>query len=243
MTQTKELPKILLVDDIAFFRDVMQTYFQRTPAKVFTAGSGLEAFDLAIAEQPALIYLDAGMPQMSGLECCRRLKADARTAGIPVIIIFTPERDAGVDEVEASGCDGYLTKPFGREEFLNLGHRFLFHIERRERRVSCQMTIDFTIAGRDCRGRGHDISRHGLYVEYRDELPPDKQIDLSFMLPTVSTEQFTVQGRVTWLNQGFPRRNLKLPQGFGVEFLGVPEGLSQAVEAYLKQFQSEDVDA
>jgi len=235
VVQAVEEPTILLVDDIAFFRDVMQTYFQRTPARVLTAASGSEAIDVAIREKPQLIYMDAGMPQMSGLECCRRLKEDDRTRDIPVVIIFTPERDARIEEVEACGCSGYLVKPFGREEFLNLGHRFLFHIERRERRVSCQMTVDFDIAGGKFRGRGHDISRHGLYVEFRDELPPEKMTRINFMLPTVSSDRFEVDARIAWINQGFPRSNLKVPQGFGVEFIGVPENLAAAIEKYLEQ--------
>jgi len=234
VTQSQRQPKILLVDDIDFFRDVMQTYFHRTPATVLTAASGVEAFDLAVAEQPDLIYLDAGMPGMSGLDCCRALKADSRTSNIPVVIIFTPERDALLEDVMDSGCDGNLTKPFGKEEFLNLGHRFLFHIERRERRVSCQMTVDFSIADHSYRARGYDISRHGLYVEFRDELPPGKLLQLKFMLPTVSAEQFLTQGCIAWVNQGFPRKNLKLPQGFGVEFQGGSESMAAAIEAYLE---------
>lgn len=236
MTTSEDLPGILLVDDIAFFRDVMQAYFQATPARVLTAGSGLEAFSIALEEQPDLIYLDAGMPQISGLDCCRQLKADERTRDIPVVIIFTPGRDASLEAVVASGCDGYLTKPFGKEEFLNLGHRFLFDIERRERRVSCQMTVDFTIAGLDCRGRGYDICGHGLYVEFRDELPPEKKIHLRFMLPLVSTASFDVDGVIVWVNQGFPRPKLKLPQGFGVKLQNMPEPLIQAIHAYLEKF-------
>jgi CheY-like chemotaxis protein len=234
MTSPKDKPSILVVDDVDFFREVMVAYFQRTPAEILTASSGLEAFDLAVKQRPDLIYLDAGMPGMSGLDCCRKLKVDVRTNHIPVVVVFTPGREATLEEVQDCGCDGYLTKPFGKEEFLNLGHRFLFHIERRERRVSCQMAVDFTMAGQAYRGRAYDISRHGIYVEFRDELPPVKQISTTFMLPTVCSELLEACGHVVWVNQGFPRNNLKLPQGFGVEFQGMPGKTVQAIEKYLE---------
>jgi CheY-like chemotaxis protein len=229
------LMKVLLVDDVAFFRDVMRDYFRRTPANVFFAASGQEAIDLAAKECPDLIYMDVAMPGMTGIEACRKIKATPRLANIPVLLIFTPDRDAGEDEVKASGCDGYLKKPFGREEFLNLGHRFLYHIERRERRVECQMTVDFVISGRSYQGLGVDISLHGLYVEFRDEVPPQNIIEATFLLPTISSHRVRVKGRVAWVNQGFPRRNLSLPQGFGIEIQSIDMESVDVVKRFIER--------
>lgn len=227
--------KILLVDDVAFFRDVMRDYFRRTPGDILFATNGREALDLAAREWPDLIYMDVAMPEMNGIEACRRLKATPRLAKIPVLLIFTPDRDATEDEVKASGCDGYLKKPFGREEFLNLGHRYLYHIERRERRVPCQMTVDFTIAGRNFQGRGVDISLHGLYIEFREEVPPQKIIEFSFKLPSVSPQLVSAKGRVAWVNQGFPRTNLSLPQGFGVEIQSIDLESIEVIKRFLEK--------
>jgi CheY-like chemotaxis protein len=225
--------KVLLVDDVAFFRDVMHDYFKRTPATILMAGDGHEAIEVASREWPDLIYMDVAMPGMNGIECCKQIKAHPRLSKIPVLLIFTPGRDADEEEVKASGCDGYLTKPFGREEFLNLGHRHLFHIERRERRVPCQMTVDFTISGQAYQGRGVDISLHGIYVEFRDELPPQKTINVNFMLPTISPKQITAKGRIAWVNQGFPRTNLNIPQGFGIEFHAIDMESVEIIRQFL----------
>lgn len=227
--------KILLVDDVAFFRDVMRDYFRRTPVTTVFAGNGREALKVAASEFPDLIYMDVAMPEMSGIEACRALKANPRLAKIPVLLIFTPDRDASEEEVIASGCDGYLKKPFGREEFLNLGHRYLYHIERRERRVPCQMTVDFTIAGKSYQGRGVDLSLHGLYVEFRDEVPPQKLIEASFILPTVSPHRVHAKGRVAWVNQGFPRKNLSLPQGFGIEIHAIDMESVDVIKRFLEK--------
>ena len=227
--------KILLVDDVAFFRDVMRDYFRRTPVTVHFAASGQEAIATAIKEFPDLIYMDVAMPGMTGIEACRQLKANPRLAKIPVLLIFTPERDASEDEVRASGCDGYLKKPFGREEFLNLGHRYLYHIERRERRVACQMTVDFVISGKSYQGRGIDISSNGLYIEFRDEVPPQKIIEVSFILPTISPHRVRAKGRVAWVNQGFPRKNLSMPQGFGIEIQSIDMESVEVIKRYLEK--------
>jgi len=227
--------KILLVDDVDFFRDVMCDYFKRTPATIITASGGEEAISLAMREWPDLIYMDVGMPGMNGIEVCKKIKAHPQLKKIPVLLVFTPDRDATAKEVEESGCEGYLAKPFGREEFLNLGHRHLFNIERRERRVPCQMTVDFEINGAVYQGRGVDISTHGLYIEFRDEIPPDKRVTASFLMPTISSSKVEVTGRIAWVNQGFPRQNMSLAQGFGIEFHSIDMASVDIVTAYLEK--------
>ena len=227
--------KILLVDDVDFFRDVMRDYFKRTPVSIFMAANGEEALEVARRECPNLIYMDVAMPGMSGIEVCRKLKEHPRLANIPVILIFTPNRDAKEDEVRQSGCDAYLAKPFGREDFLNLGHRYLFHIDRRERRVPCRMPVQFSLNGRTYQGRGVDISMHGLYIEFREELQPDKRLDLSFQLPEISPHQVEVKGRITWVNQGFPRSNMSMPQGFGVEIHAIDLQSMETIKKYIEQ--------
>jgi CheY-like chemotaxis protein len=227
--------KILLVDDVDFFRVVMRDYFKRTPATLFTANDGEEAIRLALRESPDLIYMDVTMPGMSGIEACKRIKSHPSLNKIPVLLIFTPNRDATIKDIEASGCDGYLAKPFGREEFLNLGHRYLFNIERRERRVPCQMTVEFSINDTPYKGRGTDISLHGLYVEFSDEIPPNSRVKVSFLLPTVSANKIEFSGRIAWINQGFPRKNMALPQGFGVEILSINMNSVQIIQSYLEK--------
>jgi CheY-like chemotaxis protein len=227
--------KILLVDDMDFFRDVMRDYFKRTPASILTAKSGEEAISVAMREWPNLIYMDVAMPGMSGIEACQKIKAHPTLKKIPVLLVFTPDRDASIKEVETSGCDGYLAKPFGREEFLNLGHRHLFNIERRERRVPCQMTVNVSINGAAYQARGVDISLHGLYVEFRDEIPPNSRVKVSFLLPTISAKSVEIAGRIAWINQGFPRQNMSLAQGFGIEFQSIDMSSVEIIRAFLEK--------
>ena len=227
--------KILLVDDVAFFRDVMRDYFRKSPVRLMFAANGQEALDAALHDWPDLIFMDVAMPVMNGIEACRKFKENSRLAKIPVILIFTPDRDATEEDVQASGCDAYLKKPFGREEFLNLGHRYLYHIERRERRVPCQVTVDFSISGKSYQARSVDLSLHGIYVEFREEIPPQKLIEVSFTLPTVSPHPIRAKGKVAWVNQGFPRRNLSIPQGFGIEIHSIDMEAMEVMKKYIER--------
>ena len=74
---TEKRRKILLVDDVAYFREVMRDYFKRTPATVIMAASGQEALEAALRESPDLIYMDVAMPGMSGIVLLERLHQSA----------------------------------------------------------------------------------------------------------------------------------------------------------------------
>ncbi len=229
-------PKILLVDDVDFFLEMEMELLKRTPATLLTARNGVEALEVARRERPQLIYMDVAMPEMDGLACCRAIKADPELRRIPVIMVFTPTRDVDLSAAAAAGAEEAITKPVDRKLFLDLGHRYLFDIERREKRASCQTTVDFRIAGRDYQGLAHDLSRLGLYIEYRDPIPESAFLYLSFLLPTVSPRRVEARGRVAWINQGFPRTNLKVPQGFGVEFQNIDEEALDTIRQYIDRY-------
>ena len=104
--------RILVVDDNAANRDVLERRLLREGHQVTTAGNGVAALELALAHEFDLILLDLIMPEMSGFEVLRRLKAAEHTGHIPVIVISAlDELDSVVRCIEA-GAEDYLTKPF-----------------------------------------------------------------------------------------------------------------------------------
>lgn len=104
--------RILVIDDNAASRDVLERRLTREGRKVTAAASGAAALDLAAAHEFDLILLDLIMPEMSGYEVLRRLKAAEQTGHIPVIVISAlDEIDSVVRCIEA-GAEDYLTKPF-----------------------------------------------------------------------------------------------------------------------------------
>ncbi len=103
--------RILVVDDVATNRIVMKVKLAAACYTVDQAESGSEALRAARSTKPDLILLDVLMPDMSGLDVCRALKADPDTADIPVVLITAlSDRTAKMEGLEA-GADDFLTKP------------------------------------------------------------------------------------------------------------------------------------
>jgi len=226
---------ILLVDDVEFFLELMQRYLQKTPVNTLTAGNGRQAIDLALERSPDVICMDASMPEMNGAEACQAIKAHPKLQKIPVILIYNPENAAETSQVANAPCDGTLTKPLLREEFMTLTQQYLFHLDRRERRVSCQMTIECRIGDDTFQGMGVDISRSGVYIEYRGRIPEGQRANLSFYLASVSPNKLELSGNVAWINQGHPRPNMSLPQGLGIVFDRIPAGAMDTLNRYITE--------
>jgi adenylate cyclase len=104
--------RILVVDDNAANRDVLERRLGREGHQVVGVASGAAALDVLAAQDFDLVLLDLIMPDMSGFEVLRRLKASDRSGHIPVIVISAlDDIDAVVRCIEA-GAEDYLTKPF-----------------------------------------------------------------------------------------------------------------------------------
>ncbi len=103
--------RILIVDDVATNRIVLKVMLRSACYAVEQADTGAAALRKARERHPDLILLDVMLPDISGLDVCRQLKADPETADIPVILVTaSKDRDSRVQGLEA-GADDYLTKP------------------------------------------------------------------------------------------------------------------------------------
>lgn len=119
------LPLILLVDDNEDVRLLGSFVLTNLGFSCITAHNGQTALALSQEHLPALILLDIVMPEMDGLEVVRQLKADSRTAVIPVVALTCMAMDGDREKILAAGCDDYLRKPFQLEELEILVQRYL----------------------------------------------------------------------------------------------------------------------
>lgn len=118
MNPSFHTPDVLVVDDDPRNRKLLEEYLLGAGYEVRLAHDGGSALALAAERPPDLVLLDVMMPDLSGLEVCRRLKADARTRLCQVVLVTaldgTPHRVEGLD----TGADDYVSKPVRREEFM-----------------------------------------------------------------------------------------------------------------------------
>jgi len=112
----EELASILVVDDDVDVADTIRRSLLNRGHQVTAVYNGVEALEVARQAHPDLIVLDVIMPQIDGIEVCRRLRQDAKMAHVP--IIFLTAMDRLVDKIEGfeAGADDYLTKPFDIQE-------------------------------------------------------------------------------------------------------------------------------
>jgi two-component system alkaline phosphatase synthesis response regulator PhoP len=106
---------VLVVEDEASIASFVSLYLKNAGYSVRTAANGSEALSQVLASAPALIVLDLNLPDIDGIEVCRRIR---KTADIPILMLTA--RDEDVDKIIGLevGADDYLTKPFNPRELV-----------------------------------------------------------------------------------------------------------------------------
>jgi PAS domain S-box-containing protein len=110
-----EAARILAVDDEPAVLGLLHHVLEQENYQVLKAADGRAGLSLAKTEQPDLILLDINLPDISGLEVCRKLKADAETLRIPVIFLTGEEQDESEFHSFGAGAADFLRKPISRE--------------------------------------------------------------------------------------------------------------------------------
>jgi two-component system alkaline phosphatase synthesis response regulator PhoP len=154
--------KILVVDDEADIRELVRLNLTREGYEVLDCESGEQALSLSRSKDPNLVVLDLMLPGIDGLEVCKRLKADPKTAQIPIVMLTAKGEEADVVTGLEVGADDYVAKPFSGKVLVARVRRLL---RKAAQPVDEQGTIkvhDLTI----------DPSRHEVWAI-------DKKVDLT----------------------------------------------------------------
>jgi CheY-like chemotaxis protein len=126
-------PTALVIDDSPIVRTVLSALLRRQGMTVATARDGEAGLAQATAEPPSLICLDLMLPNVSGLEVCRRLRRAPETAHVPVVIVsarpFPQDRAAALE----AGADAFLQKPVVDEQFESTIRQVLWTSRDRRR--------------------------------------------------------------------------------------------------------------
>lgn len=218
--------RILLVDEVRRFIDLLKNYLKRTTCRVLTARSGGEALAICRQERPDLVFLDAGRPGAGGLEVCRAMKTDPLLRPIPVVIVAGGERE---DECRAAGCDGFIAKPVTQEPFLDQVRRFVALLERQEGRIPASLRVEFRAGAGVYTAFTKDLSPHGAFLKSSRPFSAGTRLTLSLYLPGRPPLSLDAEVRRTIARA--PGSHL-LP-GIGVRFLDVPPETRRALEDFL----------
>jgi two-component system alkaline phosphatase synthesis response regulator PhoP len=118
---------ILVVDDEASFREILEFNLKEAGYNVITASNGVEALDRVRKDHPDLVLLDGLLPKMHGFDVCKAIKADPEVRGTIVIIMTAVYKKIQYkyEVKEQFGADDFITKPFDLKDVMAMIGRHL----------------------------------------------------------------------------------------------------------------------
>jgi len=221
--------KILFAMDYDILGQLQNSFFYRSGFRLLIAESGPRVFELLEEERPDLIILPQHLTGISGIECCRRLKADPFLRSIPLMLVVdesSGEQDCRADRVLLRSALPY--------ELLEAACALL-NIEKRGKdrfhaALECELSGegDFHLASTSI-----NLSAGGIFIPSRALLPVGEELQASIRLP--AGEILRIRCRIAWVNHPEWVKKTDLPPGFGVEFLSLDEPDRTLLDRFLSR--------
>jgi CheY-like chemotaxis protein len=127
--------RILIVEDDMDNYELVRFILERAGYDVFLAVNGRDGVAAARFQQPDLILMDLGMPEMDGWNAAKKLKAEETTKSIPLYALTAHTLPSERKRAMEAGCDGYVSKPIHMDGFLNtVEGAFGLHSETRKKK-------------------------------------------------------------------------------------------------------------
>jgi uncharacterized protein (TIGR02266 family) len=225
---------ILLADDTEFFLELEKTFFRREDFVYVTARNGMEALELVASAKPDIVFLDLYMPGMNGDECCRRIKSDPASTGIPVVMVTVSGKEADLERCRKAGCDDIILKPINRQHFIDTAKkylnvqvrsftRYMARLQLHYGQDNTQLLTDYTI----------NLSTGGVFLETLKLMEVDTPLEAEFVLPNC-TATIRCKARVAWVNHPSQIKNPNLPAGMGLQFINLRVEDMDAIRGYIR---------
>lgn len=115
---------VLYVEDNEFNRKIVRQLLSRTSYRLLEATDGELGVATALQEVPDLILMDLQLPKMSGLDATRKLRADPKTAHIPIIAVTSFALSGDDQKARDAGASAYLAKPYSPRDLLEMIRKF-----------------------------------------------------------------------------------------------------------------------
>jgi two-component system, OmpR family, alkaline phosphatase synthesis response regulator PhoP len=220
---------ILIIDDEKDIIELVDYNLQKEGFVVKWAGNGESGLEAAESDPPDLVLMDLMMPGMDGLEVCRRLRSDARTASIPIIMLTAKSGESDRVVGLELGADDYVTKPFSPRELSARVKAVLRRVSPQRSSSSVlrrgDLTIDLTRREVSCGGRNAAVTASEFRLLHFLALHPGQVFSRSELIDgalgrDVSVVDRTIDVHVTGLRRklGPCGECIETVRGFGYRF-------------------------
>jgi CheY-like chemotaxis protein/Tfp pilus assembly protein PilZ len=225
---------ILIVDSSQSFTKYVEVVLMRLEYSSMTARSARDGLQILKGRVPDLIITEAVLPEMNGLEFCRRIKSRPRTRRIPVLVVTVDSRFNERIEHGEDLFNEFLTKPVSvRDLYDALQRQLPYHSGRKKLRAPIAARVI-------CKDGTHyrsyitlSVGEGGMFVETDQPREKDETIEPQLLLPGL-VDPLPLKGKVVY---SVKEEREKHPQGMGIKFFDMDEEtkniLSNYVESYL----------
>lgn len=119
--------RILIADDNEPNRELLEAYLAELPCETDFAVDGQDTLAKIASFKPDLVLLDVMMPKLSGFEVCQKVKADAETRKVMILMVTALNESGDIERAVKAGTDDFLSKPVNRVELLKRVENMLKH--------------------------------------------------------------------------------------------------------------------
>ena len=119
------MKRILVVEDQGDLRAILRDFLTASGYHIIEAVDGVEGVDKARSEHPDLVLMDIQLPVLDGYDATRQIKALPDHAATPIIAVSSFAMKGDEEKARASGCDGYVTKPYSPVQLLQIIQGYL----------------------------------------------------------------------------------------------------------------------
>lgn len=226
---------ILLADATLFFINKEKSFLLRDNFKLRTAHTGEDVLDIVAHSCPDIAFLDLNLPEISGDECCRRIKTDANLQHIPVIIVTEGVKKEDLERCRLAECDGIIFKPINPDDVISVAKKNLNVQVRALPRYMARMRVNF---GKDSGQIFSDytlnLSTGGVFLETMNLMDEGTPLSIEFALPNRDT-LIRCKACVAWVNHPEEIRNPNLPTGMGIQFLDLSSESIEAIRCHIQE--------
>jgi twitching motility two-component system response regulator PilG len=124
--------KVLVIDDSKTIRSTADALLKKTGCDVVTATDGFDALSMIVQEKPDIIFIDVMMPRLNGYETCSIIRSNQEYSETPIVMLSSKSSFCDKAKGDVVGANAYLTKPFARDELLDVVSKFAVADEKQK---------------------------------------------------------------------------------------------------------------